>query len=253
MTDTGGYPFNPATGEEWPSREVWNEKGNFGGFLPNECGEHRTVGSHRAWCYGDSEWCYPKIPCRGCEISVLRTENQRLRGSETMWRNVAGDNEAEFRKVEADLQRWHQRAMDSEEAEVKLSLAENSIAELKEENKRLLDKIANLKAYIENTESAEKWCLDGELTWKEFAESVDRGWKKAEIENRRLREQLKKDEESYETLVQEAEAMEEYIPKLQAENQRLQDIITTLSKQDIEVYTDIADSPQFPDEWGEHR
>lgn len=28
--------------------------------------EHRTVGSHRAWCYDCQEWCYPVIPCDCC-------------------------------------------------------------------------------------------------------------------------------------------------------------------------------------------
>jgi hypothetical protein len=28
--------------------------------------EHRTVGSHRAWCYQDNEWCYPNIWCDCC-------------------------------------------------------------------------------------------------------------------------------------------------------------------------------------------
>lgn len=37
-----------------------------------ECGEHRTVGAHRAWCHDDGEWCYPAIPCRGCELPKLR-------------------------------------------------------------------------------------------------------------------------------------------------------------------------------------
>ena len=46
----------------------------FLGFEPRECGEHRTVGDHRAWCYADSEWCYPSAPCRGCEIVQLREQ-----------------------------------------------------------------------------------------------------------------------------------------------------------------------------------
>ncbi|MGV0949347.1 MAG: hypothetical protein ACOYB3_01655, partial [Azonexus sp.] len=44
----------------------------FEGFEPRECGEHRTVGSYRAWCFDDTEWCYPTTPCRGCEIVSLR-------------------------------------------------------------------------------------------------------------------------------------------------------------------------------------
>lgn len=44
----------------------------FHGFQPRECGEHRTVGSHRAWCFDCGEWCYPKAPCVRCEIVTLR-------------------------------------------------------------------------------------------------------------------------------------------------------------------------------------
>ena len=54
---------------------------NFEGHGGRECGEHRTVGSHRAWCYDCSEWCYPEIPCRGCKIPQLEaglTEANKL-------------------------------------------------------------------------------------------------------------------------------------------------------------------------------
>lgn len=54
---------------------------NFEGHEGRECGEHRTVGSHRAWCYDCSEWCYPEIPCRGCKIPQLEaslTEANKL-------------------------------------------------------------------------------------------------------------------------------------------------------------------------------
>lgn len=44
----------------------------FHGFEPRECGDHRTVGSYRAWCYDCTEWCYPAAPCRGCEVRALR-------------------------------------------------------------------------------------------------------------------------------------------------------------------------------------
>ena len=46
----------------------------FVGHAERECGEHRTVGSHRAWCFDCSEWCYPRIDaaCRGCELPALR-------------------------------------------------------------------------------------------------------------------------------------------------------------------------------------
>lgn len=43
----------------------------FEGHDGRECGEHRTAGG-RAWCFADSEWCSPDIPCRGCELPALR-------------------------------------------------------------------------------------------------------------------------------------------------------------------------------------
>ncbi len=45
---------------------------NWEGRDERECGDHRTVGPHRAWCFDDHEWCYPDVPCRGCEIILLR-------------------------------------------------------------------------------------------------------------------------------------------------------------------------------------
>jgi len=46
----------------------------FMGFSLADCGEHRTVGSYRAWCFDDTEWCYPSSPCRGCELPTLRQQ-----------------------------------------------------------------------------------------------------------------------------------------------------------------------------------
>lgn len=45
----------------------------FGGHFPRECGEHRTVGPHRAWCHDCGEWCYPdaEMACKGCRIPML--------------------------------------------------------------------------------------------------------------------------------------------------------------------------------------
>ena len=40
------------------------------GRSDRECGEHRTVGL-RAWCLADSEWCSPKVLCRGCGLAAL--------------------------------------------------------------------------------------------------------------------------------------------------------------------------------------
>ncbi|HUY46063.1 MAG TPA: hypothetical protein VMV92_10100 [Streptosporangiaceae bacterium] len=43
------------------------------GWMPRECGEHRTVGPHRAWCFDCSEWCYPEpeMACARCRIPML--------------------------------------------------------------------------------------------------------------------------------------------------------------------------------------
>src|SRR5690349_7101429 len=41
------------------------------GYAERECGDHRTTGG-RAWCFSCSEWCYERIPCRGCEMPLLR-------------------------------------------------------------------------------------------------------------------------------------------------------------------------------------
>ncbi len=57
---------------------VYDEAGRFHGHQPRECGEHRTVGSHRAWCFACSEWCYPSSPCVRCEIASLRGTQPRV-------------------------------------------------------------------------------------------------------------------------------------------------------------------------------
>jgi hypothetical protein len=45
----------------------------FTGHEPRECGEHRTVGAHRAWCFACTEWCYPSDGCKGCRLGLLCT------------------------------------------------------------------------------------------------------------------------------------------------------------------------------------
>lgn len=42
-------------------------RANFDGFTGRGCGDHRTVGPHRAWCFDCGEWCSPDMPCEGCE------------------------------------------------------------------------------------------------------------------------------------------------------------------------------------------
>jgi hypothetical protein len=41
---------------------------HFAGWSPRDCGDHRTVGARRAWCFDCAEWCYPhaEMACRGC-------------------------------------------------------------------------------------------------------------------------------------------------------------------------------------------
>lgn len=53
---------------------------NFEGHIPRECGEHRTVGPHRAWCYDCQEWCYPRpdMACARCELPMLRGQIERV-------------------------------------------------------------------------------------------------------------------------------------------------------------------------------
>jgi hypothetical protein len=43
---------------------------NFTGWTKRRCGEHRTVGEHRAMCSTCGEWCYPErdMACDGCRI-----------------------------------------------------------------------------------------------------------------------------------------------------------------------------------------
>jgi hypothetical protein len=42
----------------------------FEGRPDRTCGDHHTVGPHRAWCFDDSEWCYPDGPCHGCDPRI---------------------------------------------------------------------------------------------------------------------------------------------------------------------------------------
>jgi hypothetical protein len=55
---------------------VFDDAGRFQGHEPNEGCEHRTVGSHRAWCLDCTEWCYPRNPCLRCERAEHNLEGQ---------------------------------------------------------------------------------------------------------------------------------------------------------------------------------
>lgn len=44
------------------------------GIEGRDCGDHRTVGEHRAWCYDCGEWCYSGVArCRGCAAPTVRS------------------------------------------------------------------------------------------------------------------------------------------------------------------------------------
>jgi hypothetical protein len=50
------------------------ERPLFIGHDERSCGEHRTLGSHRAWCFDCGEYCYPNIPCSGCSYPIMRRD-----------------------------------------------------------------------------------------------------------------------------------------------------------------------------------
>jgi hypothetical protein len=86
---------------------------NFFGHDGRECGEHRTVGSHRAWCFDCSEWCYPGIDaaCKGCELPSLRaaldeanTDRQRLTNDATNWQRMFSSAVVRAQSVEAEIE-----------------------------------------------------------------------------------------------------------------------------------------------------
>jgi len=54
-----------------------NTETNFIGHDGRECGEHRTVGPHRAWCFDCTEWCYPEAPCVRCEAPKVEGARDR--------------------------------------------------------------------------------------------------------------------------------------------------------------------------------
>ena len=65
----------PARFQDDPATGYW------GGATLRECGEHRTVGRLRAWCFDCVEWCYPADGCKGCagREAQLRRELEALR------------------------------------------------------------------------------------------------------------------------------------------------------------------------------
>lgn len=59
---------------------------NFEGFTGRGCGDHRTVGPHRAWCFDCGEWCSPDMPCKGCEaVAQVQQMPDALRSEFEAW------------------------------------------------------------------------------------------------------------------------------------------------------------------------
>lgn len=77
---------------------------NFEGHAERECGEHRTAGPHRAWCFDCTEWCSATAPCKGCEVPQLLDEIERLRSL------TEGDPTSIYAEA-ADLRAWKASAM----------------------------------------------------------------------------------------------------------------------------------------------
>lgn len=74
---------------------------NFEGHAERECGEHRTVGSHRAWCHDCHEWCYPSDGCRGCKapkmeraLDTVRDALTKLQTWDMLTLDAEGDGQA---------------------------------------------------------------------------------------------------------------------------------------------------------------
>ena len=65
---------------------------DFKGLPERVCGDHFTTGQ-RAWCFDDSEWCFPNAPCRGCEIPGIREENDRMREALELIAGFAGPSD----------------------------------------------------------------------------------------------------------------------------------------------------------------
>ena len=67
------------------ARHYPEDRPNWEGWPDRECGDHRTVGYHRAWCFDCSEWCYPgeraEDGCAGCREPAKDSELTRLRAA----------------------------------------------------------------------------------------------------------------------------------------------------------------------------
>jgi hypothetical protein len=90
---------------------------NFEGHAVRECGEHRTVGPHRAWCHDCGEWCYPGQDggCKGCRLGALATPLTQELAPSGWIVAAAGDKRFESTWV-GDIYRTQDSAADEMEA-----------------------------------------------------------------------------------------------------------------------------------------
>ena len=124
----------PARFQDDPATGYW------GGATLRECGEHRTVGRLRAWCFDCVEWCYPADGCKGCagREAQLQRELEALENAELRQRLAVAERErdaiqhkeiaaaqAEFAAMRDESQRQYARA---EAAEQRLAVAEAKAA-----------------------------------------------------------------------------------------------------------------------------
>lgn len=75
----------------------------FEGHQPRDCGEHRTLGSVRAWCFDCGEYCYPGSPCIRCEAPRLRALLAAAEAVVNEW-TVRGDHMCGRREMDALIQ-----------------------------------------------------------------------------------------------------------------------------------------------------
>ena len=79
------------------------DKPLFTGHIEPE--QHRTVGSHRAWCHACSEWCYPAMEraCAHCQVPAIGKVREWWQSSENAaFRLHVEETEPElFRLMEA--------------------------------------------------------------------------------------------------------------------------------------------------------
>lgn len=80
---------------------------NFEGHEHRECGEHRTVGPHRAWCYDCEEWCYPSWPCVRCQLPSIK--NHLAIADQLLWRAwIVLANVTAGKGEESERREWYE-------------------------------------------------------------------------------------------------------------------------------------------------